>query len=549
MKKLFLSFVIFTVSFSLSAQIGDTRLWEVKHPNQSHSSYLIGTVHSGYEGVFDINDSIYWAIDQSDLLSVELDNNEMNYSNTISMKSMSMDMAYLMMECVAEILPDYKKVSIDTLVKVYTDGISQFYDQDGTTEETSESRSLVFDYFLVAYARFHKKEVKGIETFSDQMNALFSVDKPQMEHMIRGFFSKSPRFKANMVTDSVVIMAANNRSNDICSAFKTYTEHAVWGSYYRRLLDERNEGMVAFFEEQHKEKPLSCAVGLGHMCGPNGLISLLVKNGYTIRPMNIESPYRQKKSVEWGPYENKYFTTIVPLGVDTVIKTSSYSLAAMNQFQKTKGNIFLTPKGAVFFEYKKPYSYSEESEISTAEEAVGELVTAADESLSFEESMERYINGELEKPVPEEIEVSQGIIVDAMDGVVESAVDTVTAETDENVSLEVEIDTVETDEIKPKVKKYASRFVEFWSKVNSVRKSSYLDAYSFNEEDDTQTKIDTIRLGANGYYTIQYEDDVIFEYRPSENSEIVLQIRGDENAMKDPGLLQFFRNAILKKED
>lgn len=548
MKKLFLFLMILCATLSLSAQIGNTRLWEVRHPDQSHSSYLIGTVHSGYEDVFKMNDSIYWAIDQSDLLSVELDNSEMNYSNTVSMKSMSMDMAYLMMECVAEILPDYKKESVDSLVKLYTEGISTFYDKQSATEKTAESRNLVFDYFLVAYARFNKKEVQGIETFSDQMNVLFSVDKPQMKNMIRGFFSRTPRFKANMETDAVVIMAANNQAEEICNSFKIYTEHPVWGSYYRRLLDDRNVGMFSFFDQRHKEKSLSCAVGLGHMCGPMGVIALLEKNGYMVRPMDIESPFRQNKTTRWKPYENKYFSTTLPMGVDTVIKASSYSFAALNRFQKTNDNIFLTPSGAVFFEYKKPYNYAEPTESVAVEKADGDLVTSSDENLSFEESLERYINGELDREIPEEIEVSQGIIVDAMEGVVENAADTVGDELSDSTSQVVESETEETDEIKPNPKKYASRFVEFWSKVNAARKTSYLDAFSFDEEEDVERKIDTISLGVKGSYTVRYEDDVIFEYRPSEKSDIILQVRGDENAMKDPNILQFFRNAVLKEE-
>jgi hypothetical protein len=51
------------------------------------------------------------------------------------------------------------------------------------------------------------------------------------------------------------------------------------------MLDNRNKNWVIQLREILPEKNIFIAVGAGHMVGENGLISLLKKEGYTLRPI------------------------------------------------------------------------------------------------------------------------------------------------------------------------------------------------------------------------------------------------------------------------
>ena len=51
------------------------------------------------------------------------------------------------------------------------------------------------------------------------------------------------------------------------------------------MLDNRNKNWVIQLREILPEKNIFIAVGAGHLVGENGLISLLKKEGYILRPI------------------------------------------------------------------------------------------------------------------------------------------------------------------------------------------------------------------------------------------------------------------------
>ena len=526
MRKLFLSALLLCMAVSITAQITDTRLWEISHPDLKYKSYLIGTVHSGYEGLFDMNDSMFWALDQSGLVAFELDNEDISISATTKAMSSSREMSYLMLECILELLPKYKNKNIDTLVSRYSNGMKTFYNKDEVTERGTNARSMVFDDFLTAYARYKNKEVEGIETAGDQLKVLFSFNKPQLTDIIENFFNKTSRFSTNMDNDSIVFFAARNQSVEICNAFDVYTSHPIWGSYYKRILDDRNIGMANYVLKNSKKESMTCAVGLGHMCGRMGIISLLEKEGYTVRPISISTSERTQRPINWTNYKNKLFTTQVPYGIDTVPERISYlGLTGFNRFQKKQKNIYVDPKGAVWFEYFIESSY--------ADRDYDEVVGDATEEESLETSLANYIEGTSDNPIRREEEK-----IKRMQEVLEAAAEE--AISAEEISEEGANDDLANEEEK---KEYASRFVEFWAKVNEKRLSDRGSIYGALDEED-KLKKDTLSLGKGfGDYVVTYSDDVIFEYVLPGNEDVTLRIRGDENIMKRQELLDYFRKA------
>lgn len=551
-KILFCAVLVYSTVLS-SAQVSNTRLWEVSHPNIKFKSYLIGTVHSGFEGLFDFNDSLYWAIDQSDLVALELDNEDISFASASNAMSSSREMSYLMLECILELLPEYKNTNTDTLVKRYLKGMKSFNAMD-VEEEGVNGRSMVFDDFITAYARFKNKEVDGIETMSDQLNVIFSFNKPQLTDVLRKFFDNKERFSAKMDGDSIVFYAAKNQSVEICNLFNEMTADPVWGSYYKRILDDRNVNMVNYVIENSKKTAMTCAVGLGHMCGENGIVSLLKKEGYSIRPMNMVTPTKKNRPIVWTTHKTDDFTTVVPTGVDTVIERASYlglntMLSAFSKFQKKQKNIYIEPAGAVYFEYSVETSYEDDYDTAVGD-AVEAAVSATDEETNFEKSLAEYIDGMRDEDAEENIEViwdedEENKIEDVDLNVVADAMEASAENSKEETDKDQEDENEETEEPK---KEYASRFVEFWAKVNQGRLTDAGGLY--NTEEEESPKIDTLSLGDGyGMYKITYDDDIVMEYTLPENKDITLRIRGDENVMKREELLDYFKKAKLIKKD
>jgi uncharacterized protein YbaP (TraB family) len=51
------------------------------------------------------------------------------------------------------------------------------------------------------------------------------------------------------------------------------------------LLDDRNKNWVNQLKDILKKENVFIAVGCGHLVGDKGLISLLKKEGYTVKPL------------------------------------------------------------------------------------------------------------------------------------------------------------------------------------------------------------------------------------------------------------------------
>jgi uncharacterized protein YbaP (TraB family) len=54
------------------------------------------------------------------------------------------------------------------------------------------------------------------------------------------------------------------------------------------FLDDRNTQWVPLIKHHIKNHPTFIAVGAGHLGGPNGVVRLLQREGYTVTPIRIK---------------------------------------------------------------------------------------------------------------------------------------------------------------------------------------------------------------------------------------------------------------------
>ena len=73
------------------------------------------------------------------------------------------------------------------------------------------------------------------------------------------------------------------REGDIRQLFQVAKKDAR--GMRRLLLYERNASMVKRFSEIALGKSLFCAVGAGHLAGAKGMLRLLKKQGFKLKPL------------------------------------------------------------------------------------------------------------------------------------------------------------------------------------------------------------------------------------------------------------------------
>ncbi|MDX1685054.1 MAG: TraB/GumN family protein, partial [Saprospiraceae bacterium] len=72
---------------------------------------------------------------------------------------------------------------------------------------------------------------------------------------------------------------------DIEAMVSTIGDDDQLGKYEKLLVNKRNINWIPVMEEKMKTRSTFFAVGAGHLAGEEGVLNLLKKAGYTIKPL------------------------------------------------------------------------------------------------------------------------------------------------------------------------------------------------------------------------------------------------------------------------
>ena len=78
------------------------------------------------------------------------------------------------------------------------------------------------------------------------------------------------------------------KNKDIDQIKDLTTKEEDFAEYTGILLDDRNHNWIPVIGEQAKKQPTFFAFGAGHLGGEKGVINLLRKAGFTVKPVFYE---------------------------------------------------------------------------------------------------------------------------------------------------------------------------------------------------------------------------------------------------------------------
>jgi len=276
-------FILFVGFFTEAHAQNNSLLWEITGNGLTDTSYLFGTIHIRDKRVFDLGDSTYYAINRSKALFGEL-----NLQDKAAMKEHASELLMPAGTTLASLMSakDYamvkhyckKHIGVYALLmnKIKPIYLSAIISEDLLEKE--EKKPL--DLYLQDYAAKQGKAIGGIETFEEQLAVLDMLsiqeqtdmlveqvkniedEKKLMEYMLQLYLSES--------LDSLEILVQ---------------EDTLSPEFNEALLDARNAVMVKRMETQMKNQSTFFAVGAAHLPGQKGLVFLLRKQGYTVRPV------------------------------------------------------------------------------------------------------------------------------------------------------------------------------------------------------------------------------------------------------------------------
>lgn len=133
---------------------------------------------------------------------------------------------------------------------------------------------------FVRLAKEYQLPIKGLETILEQVAIFDSI--PDTEEAAMMIKTVSDTAHTNQMYQRMI---AAYKKGDIQSLYDQITETEDMIKYREILLDRRNRNWINTISSEAAKGPAFFAVGAGHLGGNMGVIELLRKQGYTVKPV------------------------------------------------------------------------------------------------------------------------------------------------------------------------------------------------------------------------------------------------------------------------
>lgn len=262
----------------------NTLLWEVSGKGLATPSYLLGTFHLLCKEDVHFSDALKQAVMNASAVYMELD---MDDINTIlgGLNMMQMKNGKKLKDLFTA--EEYKRVesffkdSLKTSLGFYQ-GTKPMMLTSLIYPKLMECKTVSgVEQQLAKLAKENKKELLGLETLAFQAAVFDSIPyEAQAVELLKTIDSlqRSKRFFDSMV---------GAYKNQDMAAMERMMNDKDYGMEDKQdmMLDNRNRNWVGQLKTIMHKGPVFVAVGAGHLPGQAGLIALLRKEGYVVRPL------------------------------------------------------------------------------------------------------------------------------------------------------------------------------------------------------------------------------------------------------------------------
>lgn len=266
-------------------------LWKIEGPDFQSPSYLFGTIHLIGKDEFFYPDGLLAAVDEVDRITFEIDIADM----MDPIKQMGLMQKAFMRDNTS--LKDLLTEDEYSLVKDHFDQIGMplfFFERmqpmfltvfgysDVNPGSFQNGDMLSYEFELNKLAEQKNLETAGLETIEYQLSAIDSIPYDQQAQML----IESLRDKKKGA-DQLKLMVEMYTLQEIERMYSELGEDAAGSEEFEQiLLTNRNKNWIPIIANMASEKPTLFAVGAGHLGGPQGVITLLKNQGYTLTPLS-----------------------------------------------------------------------------------------------------------------------------------------------------------------------------------------------------------------------------------------------------------------------
>ncbi len=298
----FFSTLLVLVGFTVQAQTKETTpsvstpqnalLWEISGKGLTKPSYLYGTIHMIPKADFFLTDATKKALGESQKVMFEINMKDMQNPMLLFsiMSKAMMPRGQKLRDLISK--DDYELVKkrfeeiglpLPMLESIKPMFLSAMVDGgDNPMDTTAKSATTAYELEIMKLAEKDKKEMGGLETMEFQMGIFDSIPfKTQAEMLVKSIKSVN---KGDSEFKSMVEMYKSQDIEAMAGTMKASDENEL-SKYEGILLSSRNKNWIPLIAKNSAGKSTFYAVGAGHLGGEMGVVNLLRKEGFTLKPL------------------------------------------------------------------------------------------------------------------------------------------------------------------------------------------------------------------------------------------------------------------------
>ncbi len=255
--------------------------WEIGHPDHSHKSYLLGTIHISNDKAFDLvkpsmaffdKTSHYFGEMDLDVSAAYLDQRNFMLPQGQTLENLLGARKYQRISNTLYKYFDFNLDAFNTFIPFFV--VSQLQGQ-----MISQGTELPMDHQLWEAARSKDLTLGGVERLNDQMEVMAKIPIKYQLKMLKDFCRniKSQRKKIDKLLDLYL-------KQEIHKIYKITNKQL--GEIRPLMLYNRNEYMASYIYENREYKSFY-TVGAAHLAGQKGVLAHLKQKGHKLQPIRL----------------------------------------------------------------------------------------------------------------------------------------------------------------------------------------------------------------------------------------------------------------------
>jgi uncharacterized protein len=284
MTSLFASLLFVVMSFGQS-EPKSSLLWEISGNDLKQPSYLFGTIHIICKEDFFLPPIVTEKFTNAGEVFLELDMDD---------PMMILKMMQLLQlpkgQTIKQLFGDSAFQDFDKKYKAITGSSAMMFNTFKpfmlmsmlSEKSLSCSARESYEQTFIAMAAKLKKNIKGLETIEDQVAVFDSIpdstEIANLKNMVVDFNQGVEEFKQ---------LVAVYKTQDVDSIYRLTNQSPELMKAENELLVKRNSKWIPVMKSNMQKTACFFAVGAAHLGGDIGVIALLRKQGYTVKPVKL----------------------------------------------------------------------------------------------------------------------------------------------------------------------------------------------------------------------------------------------------------------------